>query len=199
MRKLLVVFAAAAFLSVIARAQDDAPSLGDVARQARAQKQKTAAAKDSKDATKPSDAQNSAAASTDSADSKTAHVITNEELPSHTAPKTAATHSSDSNEKEQDAEPPSGDRDAQAEQWKQRIQGAKESIASLQHAIDEVTASIHYVGGNCVSGCEQWNEHQQQKQQQVDSMKSQLEQAKHQLEEMQDAARKQGFGSSVYD
>jgi hypothetical protein len=45
----------------------------------------------------------------------------------------------------------------------------------------------------------QWNERQQQKQQQVEVMKSQLEDQQKKLEDMQDSARQQGYGSSVYD
>ena len=45
----------------------------------------------------------------------------------------------------------------------------------------------------------QWNEQQLRKQEQLESMKAQLEQQQKSLEEFQDAARKQGFGSSVYD
>ena len=40
---------------------------------------------------------------------------------------------------------------------------------------------------------------QQQKQQEVDTMKAQCEEQQKALEEMQEAARKEGFGSSVYD
>ena len=75
----------------------------------------------------------------------------------------------------------------------------KNNIASLKSNIDTLTASIQYAPGNCVSGCVQWNEHQKQKQDQIDAMKVQLEQAEQRLEEMQEAARKQGYGSSVYD
>jgi len=220
MRKFVLVFAVSALFCVIASAQDDSPSLGDLARQVRAQKQK--------------DSQPNGAVAKDpsKAGSQVAHVITNEELPSHTAPKTAAeglpdskdndssakdsiskdsvaketaAKDSTSKDKEKDSakepgsESAANDRDAKAEQIKQQIQVAKQMVASFQQQIDELTASIQYVGGNCVSNCEQWNEAQQRKQQQADIMKSQLEEAKHRLEEMQDAARRQGFGSSVYE
>jgi hypothetical protein len=59
--------------------------------------------------------------------------------------------------------------------------------------------SIQYASGNCVSNCVQWNERQKQKQDQVESMKGQLEEQQKHLEELQDEARKQGYGSSVYD
>jgi hypothetical protein len=69
----------------------------------------------------------------------------------------------------------------------------------MQQSINELAASIQYAGANCVANCAQWNERQKQKQDQVDTMKSQLEQQQKALEDMQDAARKQGYGTSVYD
>jgi predicted ribosome quality control (RQC) complex YloA/Tae2 family protein len=44
-----------------------------------------------------------------------------------------------------------------------------------------------------------WNERQREKQQRVERMQAQLQEQKRRLEEMQDSARKQGYGSSVYD
>jgi len=134
--------------------------------------------------------------SKDASPPKTAHVAGNGELPEQATSSTPSKHHSDS--AESDAQP-AGDRDAQAEQWKTQIQEQKSSIASLQQEISNLSSSIQFAGANCVSNCEQWNERQQQKQQQVESMKTQLEDAKHHLEDMQDTARKQGFGSAVYD
>jgi chromosome segregation ATPase len=82
---------------------------------------------------------------------------------------------------------------------KSQIQAQKSRIAELQKQIDELDGSIRFAPGNCVRNCEQWNEHQQQKQQQVEQMRTQLEEQKKQLDEMQESARKQGFGSSVYE
>jgi chromosome segregation ATPase len=91
------------------------------------------------------------------------------------------------------------DRQQLAEEFKSRIHDQKTAISELQSEITRVSSSIQYVGGNCVSGCVEWNEHQQQKQQAVDRMKSQLEEAQHRLDELQDSAHKQGFGSAVSD
>jgi methyl-accepting chemotaxis protein len=85
------------------------------------------------------------------------------------------------------------------EYWTNQILAVKNAITSLKSDIDQMSASIQYAPGNCVEGCVEWNQHQQEKQQQVDNMKSQLDQMQKQLEEMQEAARKQGYGSSVYD
>jgi predicted RNase H-like nuclease (RuvC/YqgF family) len=90
-------------------------------------------------------------------------------------------------------------REEQGEHWKSQIQSQKEAITSLKNEITELGNSIRYAGANCVANCEKWNEHQQRKQQQVETMKAQLEEQQRRLEEMLEQARKQGFGSSIYD
>ena len=86
-----------------------------------------------------------------------------------------------------------------AEQWKSQIQSQKNQIASLQTQIDQLNESIHFAPANCVENCVSWNERQKEKQQQVERMQAQLEEQKKRLDEMQESARKQGYGSSVYD
>jgi len=214
MRTLLLSLSAVAFLFVLAlQAQDqDPPSLGDVARQSRQQKQKdvqpklaTAADASTKDAsTKDAPAKDSktknapAKDATASAPTKAPHIITNDEIPAHVAaqPYTPG------------YQPPSvsypqpnygAGSPAQGESWKVRIQQMKNVIASQQAQITALNDSIHYASGACVSGCVQWNERQKQKQDQVEGMKAQVEQMQKQLEDMQEACRRQGYGSSVYD
>jgi hypothetical protein len=202
MRQLVVVLLALSFLCAIAMAQDqDSPSLGDVARQNRAQKQP----KDAKDgqAKDAPTADRSKAMSATNVISKTAvapkafHIITNEDLPEHTV----STALSESNSKASSTTPDPGgnERQALAEQFKSQIRDQKNAITELQNQITAVSDSIHYAGGNCVSNCVQWNEHQQRKQQEVDSMKAQLEEAQRRLDQTREAARKQGFGGSVSD
>ena len=212
-RRILVLFAASAFLCAFpAYGQDDSPSLGDVARQARQQKQQKDAQSQSKDSSAPSkDAQNPAdqtkpdqsktasAAGTPArnAPAKPSHVITNEEIPSHIGSTlTSATGSRPASTP--DEQPRSGDQSA-AEQWKSQIQAQKAGIAQLQSNIASLNDSIQYAGANCVSNCVQWNQEQKRKQDQVESMKAVLEQQQKRLEDLQESARKQGFGSSVYD
>jgi hypothetical protein len=69
----------------------------------------------------------------------------------------------------------------------------------LQKQIDEIKESIQFAPANCVENCVQWNERQLEKQRQAEGMRAQLEEMKKHLDTMQDAARKQGYGSSVYD
>jgi vancomycin resistance protein YoaR len=200
MRQFLVLLAAGAFFGVIAHAQDDPAPLGDVARQARAQKQQKDAPQDSVKAKASStrEAPTAAANSKDNPPSNPSHVITNDELPEHLAPATPASEKK-ADSAEPDAPGAPVEPDSRAAQWKSQIQQQKNSIAELQQQIDDLSKSIQYAPANCVENCRQWNDAQQKKQQQADAMKSQLEELKQHLEEMQEKARQQGFGSTVYD
>jgi len=223
LHKILILPLAALFaLAIPVVAQNEPPSLGDAARQARLQKQqkdapahKDAPATDAqnpdaqnKDAPAKAPAKDSTAKDPTAKDvpakdatpkdtqtPKPSHVITNDEIPSHVG----STVHNGRGLPQNTNQPNYGDGKASAEQWTSAIQQTKNSILAMQSQINSLTASIQYAGGNCVSGCVQWNEHQKQKQDQIESMKSQVEQMQKRLEDMQDAARKQGYGSSVYD
>lgn len=198
-RRFFTLLAASVLLCTLTAFGQDSQSLGDVARQTRQQKQqKDAQAKDASPKDASSKQASGADASTKDSQPKSPHVITNDEIPSHLTPtKTAEAGSQTAGEP--DAALNSSDRDALAEQLKSRIQAQKSAIASLQSEIADLSESVHFAGGNCVANCVQWNEHQKEKQDQVESMKAQLEEQKKQLENMQESARKQGFGSSVYE
>jgi hypothetical protein len=199
-RRTFVLLAANAFVCSFLAYGQDSQSLGDVARQARVQKQqKDAQAKDTpaKDVQR-KDAQASSAVSKDAQPPKPPRVITNDEIPSHVgSTMTSAPGSQTPNTRY--SQPTYGTQEIPAEQWQSQIQNQKNAIASLQREIASLSESIHYAGGNCVANCVQWNERQKEKEDQVESMKAQLEQQQKRLEDLQDAARKQGFGSSVYD
>src|SRR5579863_2733442 len=208
-RGILATFAAGAFLFTLAAyaQNENEPSLGDAARQSRLLKQQKAeSSKDASASAPAKDAQGKAAPAkvASSKDTppkpgdapKVKKVVTNDEIPEHigptrTLPAKQTTAGSTS--------PPNDDANPPAEYWKNQILAQKSNLASLQEQIAELANSIQYAGGGCVSNCAQWNEQQQQKQEQLESMKAQLEQQQKSLEEFQDAARKQGFGSSVYD
>ena len=208
-RRVFVFFAASTFLCACHGFAQDSQSLGDVARQSRLQKQQ-------KDAqTKDTPAQNSALNSAQSKDGRTkdapatdgiakdalppkaSHVITNDEIPEHAGHSVASTHDSQGNEP--DAPATAGNHEARAEQWKSQIQSQKSAIANLRQEIANLSDSVHYAGGNCVANCVEWNERQKEKQDRVEVMKAQMEEQQKRLEDMQESARKQGFGSSVYD
>lgn len=209
----LVLLAASAFLCSMSCAQEQpsaqdqpgsaqeqaatpAPSLGDIARQLKLKKQqKEVQQKQAKEAAN-QDAQ-PAEAKPAAPPAKTLHLVTNDDAAQSASVTPVSTHpvSSDASDSQAD----NSDQQAKAENWKSQILAQKNAVAALEQDIKGIGDSIHYAGANCVANCAQWNEKQQQKQQDVDSMKAQLEEARKQLEEMQQSARKEGFGSSVYD
>ena len=176
---IILMAAVACALDFPAHGQDS-QSLGDVARQARQQKQnKDAQYKTGKLA----------------APSK---VITNEELPSR--PESSSDSAgANGNGSSDSSVSSSGAAKLPAEQWTSQIKAQKTAVESLTANIDKLNDSIQFAGTNCVSGCAQWNEHQKQKQQEVERMRTQLESEKKRLQDMQESARQQGYGSSVYD
>ena len=175
-RRMFLLFTAAiSLISALANGQD-APSLGDLARQQRQQKGQSKTAP-GREANSPK-------------------VITNEQIPEHPEVSTATT----ANGGERTAQPGTASGPKQpAEHWKSQILAQKNQIASLQGQVDELNESIRFAPANCVANCVGWNERQREKQQQVERMRAQLEDQKRRLDDMQDSARKQGYGSSVYD
>jgi chromosome segregation ATPase len=202
----LCCLAAAALLALPAYGQDDSQSLGDVARQARSQKQKDAPAKTAQEKSAQDQsgqgqapdkqAPDKTAAAKTKQSSKASKVITNEDISSRAA--STPQNSDQAKPVETSAQQPESWK-AQPEEWKNQIAQMKSSIAEMKAQIDQLNDSIHYTSGNCVAGCAAWNERQQGKQQQVETMKAQLEDQQKRLEAMQEAARQQGYGSSVYD
>jgi chromosome segregation ATPase len=172
-RKIIFALAAALPLLAASARSQDPPSLGDIARQQKKQSKVTPGK-----------------------DAKPSKVITNEEIPEHdasdAAPSSSSVESSNSTVSADGAKQP-------AEHWKSQIQSEKGQIASLQKQIAQLNESIRFAPANCVGRCLEWNERQREKQQQVERMQTQLDAQKKHLEEMQESARKQGYGSSVYD
>jgi hypothetical protein len=207
-RGILATLAAGVLLFAFGLHAQDEHSLGDAARQSRLQKQQKIAetGKDVAAPTSAKDAQGKAILAKDASTKdappklgdapKLKKVITNDEIPEHIGPtRTLPTKQTTVGY----TPPPNYDGNPPAEYWKTQIQAQKNYLVSLQTQISELANSIQFAGGSCVSNCVQWNEQQLRKQEQLESMKAQLEQRQKSLEEFQDAARKQGFGSSVYD
>ena len=174
--RIFLFLVAAISLGAATVSGQDEPSLGDLARQQRQQKQQAKAAPGK--------------------DAKPTKVITNETLPAHTAPPSTSATGGDEPVPSPDS---ANAAKVPAEQWKSQIQSQKNQIASLQTQIDQLNESIQFAPANCVENCVSWNERQKQKQQQVERMQAQLDEQKKHLDEMQESARKQGYGSSVYD
>ncbi len=167
-----VVFLAATISLAFGTAfTQDSPSLGDLARQQRQQKE--AADKNG----------------------KPVKVITNEQIPEHPAAALRQARAEESSSPHYNA---SADK-ASAERWKSQILSQKNQVANLQREIDDLNESIRFAPANCVENCVGWNERQREKQLRVERMQAQLDEQKKRLDEMQDSARRQGFGSSVYD
>lgn len=177
----LLLLSTGAFLLAVCVLGQDAPSLGDVARQARLQKQQNS-----------KDTQNKNAAG-----SKAPKVITNEEIPEHPESASEVAATSEPDEPVRHSAPAAGK--MPAEQWKSQIQAQKNLVSTMQGQIDKLNSSIEFAPANCVSGCVQWNERQREKQQEVERMRGQLADQKKKLETMQESARRQGYGSTVYD
>jgi hypothetical protein len=169
-----ILFLALWLAACLAHGQDS-PSLGDLARQQRQQK------------------------AADAKDGKTPKVITNEQLPEHAAkPASQATTDQDSTENGEKDDSSPKDK-AQGEHLREQILAEKNQVGSLQKELDDLNESIRFAPANCVSNCAEWNQRQREKQEHVEQMKGQLEEEKKRLEDMQESARKQGFGSSVYE
>jgi hypothetical protein len=186
-REILLLLAAATLLCPsLARAQDS-QSLGDAARQARLQKHEKDAK--AKDAPTPANAAQPA--------TPPKKVVTNDDIPEHVG--STLTSPSRTSSSPPDYVPQShGPRKLTAEQWKTLIQAAKNALASQQRQIDRLSELLQHPE-TCIADCAQRNERQREKEVQLDAMKAQLGQRQKMLEELQDAARKQGFGNAVYD
>lgn len=158
----------------------DSPSLGDVARQVRQQKQD----KEAKSKAAP--------------DSKTPRIITEQQMPEHPELASKASGSTDEHGGAA-AGPSSNGSKLSAEQWRSEIQAQESRVRTEEQELKNLKDSIQFAPGNCVYGCAQWNERQKEKQERAERMEAQLEEEKKRLEEMQESARQQGYGSSVYE
>lgn len=86
-----------------------------------------------------------------------------------------------------------------AERWKFEIAQQKRVVQDLQDRIARLNSSIRFATGYSCYRCAQYNERQLQKEENVQTMQQQLEEQKRRLEQMQEEARKQGFGNAVYE
>jgi predicted RNase H-like nuclease (RuvC/YqgF family) len=178
-RFLCITTAAISFFSLTSYSQD-AQSLGDVARQTRQKNQaKNSQANDATGETAPA-----------------SKVITNEEIPERASP--AAEVTGGPSQVSSPSHSASGIK-IPAEQWKAKILAQKSSVSSLQKEVDRLNSSIHFVQANLYMRGAQYNQRQAEKEQKLERMQAQLQEQKKRLENMQDTARKQGYGSSVYD
>jgi predicted RNase H-like nuclease (RuvC/YqgF family) len=159
------------------QSSSDSPSFGDLARKQRQKQQQT------KETTKPK------------------KVVTNEDIPEHPdassdPPSSSATSSQGAHD---DSSAPAGAVLQAGDQLKAAILRQKTAVADLKAQIDKVQDSIHFVEANAYRNGVEYNKLQAQKQQEVQRLHGQLEEQKKNLEQMQETARKAGFGSAVWD
>jgi hypothetical protein len=176
--RFLLQFVTVIFLLAGLSYSQDSQSLGDVARQARQQK------------TQLSDAPGK--------DLRARKVVTNDQIPEQAA-STADGSGADQSPELAPHHASSEPGKLSAERWKALIQAQKNVVSSLQKQIDRLNSSIHFVEANLYVNGPQYNQRQAQKQQQVERAHAQLEEQRKRLEDMQESARKQGYGSSVYE
>jgi hypothetical protein len=169
----------------------DSQSLGDAARQARLQKQQKEAAAPTTPAANASDTSANSASP-----APPPRVITNDEIPSHVGPTVTSTPNPQSQYPVSYQRPTYGQAKTPAETWKAQILAQKTRISQTEAEIARASSARV---GNCVVNCFQHNERLQQRQQQLDAMNLQLQEQRKQLDQMQETARRQGYGSSVYD
>lgn len=188
------IFAAAAVVSlfILPTQSQDAPSVADVARQSRQPKPQPDPKSRSDSANAPASSDTHTAAQPP----KGSHVITNEDLPEHNAP--------DAHPKPQNGHVATRTADASptpklpAEYWKSQILPVKNSIAAQQRNIERLRTAIYSTNGTADTD-QIWTERQRQKLEQLESMKVNLKNLQDRLEQLQEAARRQGYGNSVYD
>jgi len=120
-------------------------------------------------------------------------VITNEDLPEHTE------DDGDSDKPVQNHEPGPHHSAKSARQWTAQIEAQKRSIAVLQNQMERLNSSIRFARNSGAYYAAQYNERQINKLEQVQRMQDQLDQQRKRLEDMQEAARKDGYGNAVYD
>lgn len=132
-------------------------------------------------------------------------VLTNDDLgaPEHSAD----TISDDSQKKRSTKQWPSTaeqsekDEKTSAEELKTAIHNKKEAIAETQEEITKLQSTINYVQNNrnIYTNAPEYNEAQKRKEQEVSRLKGILQQQQDELKDLQDTARKAGYGSAIYD
>jgi hypothetical protein len=83
-----------------------------------------------------------------------------------------------------------------SEQWRQRVLEQENKVASMQARIDQLNAAAH-TGGASAQG--PYNRYQARQMERAQQMQQQLDEQKRRLESMQEAARRQGMHTQVYD
>ena len=86
-----------------------------------------------------------------------------------------------------------------AEQWKQKILAQKRTVANLQARVDALRPSIEFVDPNAYSNGYVYNRFQARQLERLKIMEAQLTEQQQKLDDMQEAARRAGMHTAVYD
>jgi hypothetical protein len=86
-----------------------------------------------------------------------------------------------------------------ADQWKRQILAQKNKTATLQAHLDTFKASIRFVDASAYPNGVPYNRDQARQVQRVSQMQEQLDVEQKKLAEMQEAARRAGMHTAVYD
>jgi predicted RNase H-like nuclease (RuvC/YqgF family) len=129
---------------------------------------------------------------------KAKKVVTDEDIPAHNAaddenPSLDGPHSEMSVPRSTTDVLRTGD------QMKASIAQQKAAVADLKARVDKLNASIHFVSANAYRNGVEYNKAQAHKQQEVERLQSELDEQKKSLEQMQETARRAGYGSAVWD
>ena len=131
--------------------------------------------------------------------SKSKKVVTNEEIPESRDADASDSAHSDGPHDEASVQRPAGDVLKTGDAYKAEIAQRKAALVDLKSQMDKLNDSIHFVEANAYRKGVEYNKRQAQKQQEVERLKSQYEEQKRNLEQIQENARKAGFGSAVWD
>lgn len=93
------------------------------------------------------------------------------------------------------------DEEPSAEELKAAIQDKKAAIAETQDEIAKLQSTINYVENNrnIYTNAPEYNEAQKRKEQEVNRLRGVLQQQQDELKDLQQSARKAGYGSALYD
>lgn len=89
--------------------------------------------------------------------------------------------------------------DKEARNFRARILTQKSAISALQARIDHETSAVHFARASVYYNAAQTNTRAQAKLDEIQALNQQMESEKKKLEDLQESARKAGFGNGVYD
>jgi predicted RNase H-like nuclease (RuvC/YqgF family) len=88
---------------------------------------------------------------------------------------------------------------AKAAQMKAQIKTQENTIAELQSRIFRLKSTIRYADSSLFYNAAAYNERQDDKQHEVERLQEKLEGEKTKLQQLQDNAKRAGFGNAVYE